>query len=120
MAFTENAIVLWGATGHSSTLTSGLPDFFSSFANAGNANTYDTALEYETQGLAGNQPLTLATRYLGSFSIAASTTSTNLTDAQGAAGLIAPIPSAARPPPRVAFQAPVSEYASTWSPAFRR
>ena len=119
MAFTENAIVLWGATGHSSTLTSGLPDFFSSFANAGNANTYDTALEYETQGLAGNQPLTLATRYLGSFTIAPSTTSTNLTDAQVAAELIAQIASGALPPPRVAFNGPVTEYYVMFPPTYR-
>src|SRR5436190_6558013 len=91
MAFTENAIVLWGATGHSSTLTSGLPDFFTRFANAGNANTYDVALEYETQGLAGNQPLTLASRYLGSFTVAPSISSTNLTDAEALAEVIAPI-----------------------------
>src|SRR5437016_14354308 len=65
MAFTENAIVLWGGTGHTNTLTSGLPGFFTSLADAGNANTYNTALEYETQGVGGtttNQPLTLASR----------------------------------------------------------
>src|SRR5256886_5481809 len=119
MAFTENAIVLWGATGHSSTLTSGLPDFFSSFANAGNANTYDTALEYETQGLAGNQPLTLATRYLGSVTIAPSTTSTNLTDGQVAAGLIAQIPRRALPPPRVAFNGPGPDSYGLFPPPYR-
>src|SRR6266576_3977085 len=119
MAFTDNAIVLWGATGHSSTLTSGLPDFFSSFANAGNANTYDTALEYETQGLAGDQPLTLATRYLGSFTIAPSTTSTNLTDAQVVAELIAQIASGALPPPRVAFNGPVTVYYVMFPPTYR-
>src|SRR2546426_6943849 len=69
MAFTENAIVLWGATGHSSTLTSGLPDFFSSFAKVGNANTYDTSLQDETLWLASNPAFTPTSRYLNSFSI---------------------------------------------------
>src|SRR3954469_19194372 len=85
MAFTENAIVLWGGTGHTNALTSGLPGFFTSLASAGNANTYNTALEYDTQGVGGttpNQPLTLASRYLGSFTINPSTSSINVTDSQ--------------------------------------
>jgi hypothetical protein len=122
MAFTENAIVLWGATGHSSTLTSGLPDFFISLASAGNANTYDTALEYRTQGQSGtstNQPLTLASRYLGSFTITPSTSTTNLTDTQVAAQLIAQIQAGALPPPRVAFGGPVTEYYVMFPPTFK-
>jgi hypothetical protein len=119
MAFTENAIVLWGTTGHSSTLTSGLPDFFSSFANAGNANTYDTALEYETLGLAGNQPLTLASRYLGSFTINPTTWSTNLSDTDVATQLAAQIGSGNLPPPRVAFGGPVTEYYVMFPPTYR-
>src|SRR6266516_2905453 len=76
-------------------------------------------LEHETQGLAGNQPLTLATRYLGSFTIAPSTTSTNLTDAQVVAELIAQIASGALPPPRVAFNGPVTEYYVMFPPTYR-
>jgi len=113
MAFTENAIVLWGGTGHTSTLTSGLPDFFTALANAGNANTYNAALEYQTQGRGGtttNQPLTIASRYLGSFTIIPSTPSTKLTNTQVATQLIAQIGAGALPPPRAAFGGPVTEY----------
>jgi PKD repeat protein len=119
MAFTENAIVLWGPTGHSSTLTSGLPGFLSSFANAGNANRYNTALEYETQGLAGNQPLTLASRYLGSFTITPSTSSTNLSDTDVATQLAAQIGSGNLPPPRLASGGPVTEYYLMFPPTYR-
>jgi hypothetical protein len=122
MAFTENAIVLWGGSGHASSLTSDLPGFFTSFADAGNANTYNAALEYGTQGLAGtttNQPLTLASRYLGSFTISPSTSSTNLSDAQVASELIAQIGAGALPPPRVAFGGPVTEYYVMFPPTYR-
>src|SRR5438309_9904101 len=122
MAFTENAIVLWGGSGHASALTSGLPAFFTSFANAGNASTYDAGLEYQTQGLGGtttNQPLTLASRYLGSFPISPSTSSTNLTDTQVAAELIAQIGAGVLPPPRVAFGGPVTEYYGMFPPTYR-
>jgi len=122
MAFTENAIVVWGGSGHASSLTSGLPGFLTSFANAGNANTYNAALEYGTQGLAGtttNQPLTLASRYLGSFTISPSTSSTNLSDAQVASELIAQIGAGALPPPRVAFGGPVTEYYVMFPPTYK-
>jgi hypothetical protein len=122
MAFTENAIVLWGGTGHASSLTSGLPGFLSAFASAGNANTYDAALEYGTKGLATtttDQPLTLASRYLGSFTISPSTSSASLTDAQVAAELVGQIGTGALPPPRVAFGGPVTEYYVMFPPTYR-
>jgi hypothetical protein len=122
MPFTENAIVLWGGTGHTSTLTSGLPDFFSAFANAGNVNTYNTALEYQTQGPGGtttNQPLTLASQYLGSFTISPSTPSTKLTDSDVAAQLTSQIAAGALPSPRVAFGGPVTEYYVMFPPTYK-
>src|SRR5207253_1744030 len=81
-----------------------------SLASAGNANAYDAALEYGTQGLGTDQPLTLASRYLGSFTISPSTSSTNLTDTQIASELAAQIGAGALPPPRAAFGGPVTEY----------
>src|SRR5437762_11833021 len=53
MPFTENATVLWGAAGHTSSLTGGLPGFLTAIAGAGNANPYNIALDYPTQGLSG-------------------------------------------------------------------
>src|SRR5438270_869428 len=107
MAFTENAIVLWGGTGHTNALTSGLPGFFTSLASTGNGNAYDAALEYGTRGLGTDQPLTLASRYLGSFTISPSTSSTNLTDTQIASELVAQIGAGA--------QATLTLAASTWT-----
>src|SRR5205085_4657680 len=81
MPFTENAIVLWGAAGHTSSLTAGLPGFLTAIAGAGNANPYNIALDYPTQGLSGttsNQPLTLASRYLGAFTITPSISATTI------------------------------------------
>src|SRR2546423_5213962 len=60
MAFTENAIVLWGGTGHTNALTSGLPRPFTPLASAGNANTYDAPLRDGAQGLGTHQPPPLA------------------------------------------------------------
>jgi PKD domain/PASTA domain/Divergent InlB B-repeat domain len=122
MPFTENAVVLWGATGHTSTLTAGLPAFLASFANAGNGNPYNIALEYGTQGQgrpATNQPLALASRYLGSLTISPSTSSTKLTDTQVAAELIAQIGAGSLPPPRAAFGGPVTEYYVMFPPNYR-
>src|SRR6266480_1698970 len=119
MAFTENAIVLWGGTGHTNALTSGLPGFFTSLASAGNSNTYDAALEYGTHGLGTDQPLTLASRYLGSFAISPSTSSTNLTDTQIASELAAQIGAGALPPPRAAFGGPVTEYYVMFPPTYK-
>ena len=106
MTFTENAVVLWGSTGHSPTLTANLPRFIASFANAGNTNPYNVALEYHTP----SQALTLASRYLGSFTIDPSTASTQLSDGDVAGELAAQIGRGALPPPRVAFGGPVTEY----------
>src|SRR2546421_173562 len=100
MAFTENAIVLWGGTGHTNALTSGLPGLFTSLASAGNGNAYDAALEYGTRGLGTDQPLTLASRYLGSFTLTPRTSSPNLIDhplrqelaAQSGSGVLPPPP----------------------------
>ena len=119
MAFTENAIVLWGGTGHTNALTSGLPGFFTSLASAGNGNAYDAALEYGTRGLGTDQPLTLASRYLGSFTISPSTSSTNLTDTQIASELVAQIGAGALPPPRAAFGGPVTEYYVMFPPTYK-
>jgi uncharacterized repeat protein (TIGR02543 family) len=113
MTFTENAVVLWGATGHSTTLTSNLPGFIAAFANAGNANPYNVALEYRTP----SQSLTLASRYLGSFTITPSTTATRLSDDQVAAELVSQIGSGALPPPRTAFGGPVTEYYVMFPPS---
>jgi hypothetical protein len=120
MPFTENAVVLWGSAGHTTSLTGGLPAFLTAFASAGNANPYNVALEYHTQGLGGtttNQPLTLASRYLGSFTIAPSITATTISDDQVAAELAAQIGAGALPPPRVAFGGPVTEYYVMFPPA---
>jgi hypothetical protein len=111
MPFTENAIVLWGTAGHTTGLTAGLPGFLTAFANASNANPYNVALEYRTQGLSGtNQPLTMGSRYLGSFTITPTIPDTDLTDSEVAAQLATQIGNGALPPPRVAFGGPVSEY----------
>ena len=114
MTFTENALVLWGSAGHSTALTANLPGFLSAFADAGNANPYDVALEYHTP----SQPLTLAGRYLGSFTIDPSTASTNLSDAAVAAELAAQIGRGALPPPRTAFGGPVTEYYVMFPPNY--
>jgi len=120
MPFTENAIVLWGAAGHTSSLTAGLPGFLTAIAGAGNANPYNIALDYPTQGLSGttsNQPLTLASRYLGAFTITPSISATTISDDQVAAELAAQIGAGALPPPRVAFGGPVTEYYVMFPPA---
>lgn len=113
MPFTENAIVLWGSTGHTTALTTALPSFLTDFANSGNGNPYNIALEYHTQGLSGsttNQPLTIGSRYLGAYTITPSTSSTNLTDAQVSAELKAQIAAGHLPAPRASFGGPVTEY----------
>jgi PKD repeat protein len=113
MTFTENAVVLWGAAGHSTTLTTNLPGFIAAFANAGNANPYNVVLEYRTP----SQPVTLASRYLGSFTITPSTAATRLSDDQVAAELVSQIGSGALPPPRTAFGGPVTEYYVMFPPS---
>jgi Divergent InlB B-repeat domain/PKD domain/PASTA domain len=121
MPFTENAIVVWGGSGHSSVLTTGLPSFLADFANAGNANPYNAALEYPTQGLSGtttNQPITMASRYLGSFTITPSTSSTHLTDLQVSAELKTQIANGSLPTPRVSFGGPVTEYYVMFPPTY--
>jgi hypothetical protein len=120
MPFTENAIVLWGAAGHTSSLTGGLPGFLTAIAGAGNANPYNIALDYPTRGLSGttsNQPLTLASRYLGAFTITPSISATIISDDQVAAELADQIGAGALPPPRVAFGGPVTEYYVMFPPA---
>ena len=114
MPFTENAIVLWGGAGHSTTLTASLPGFMAAFASAGNANPYDVALEYHTP----SEPMTIASRYLGSFTISPSTTSTDLTDGQVSAELVAEIGRGALPPPRTVFGGPVTEYYVMFPPNY--
>ena len=119
MPFTENAIVLWGSAGHTSSLTAGLPGFLAAFASTGNANPYDIALEYRTLDLGGtNQPLTLGSRYLGSFAITPTTQGTDLSDSEVAAQLVTQIGAGALPPPRVAFGGPVSEYYVMFPPSY--
>src|SRR5437016_4533015 len=66
-----------------------------------------------------NQPLALASRYLGSFSITPSTPSTKLTDSDVATQLVAQIAAGALPPPRVAFNGPVTEYYVMFPPTYR-
>jgi uncharacterized repeat protein (TIGR02543 family) len=114
MTFTENALALWGSAGHSTTLTANLPGFLKAFADAGNANPYDVALEYNTP----SQPLTLASRYLGSFTIDPGTTSTDLSDGEVAAELAAQIDRGALPPPRTAFGGPVTDYYVMFPPNY--
>jgi hypothetical protein len=114
MTFTENAIVLWGAVDHSTTLTANLPGFMAAVASAGNASPYNVALEYHTP----SQALTLASRYLGSFTISPSTTATDLTDDQVSAELAAQIGRGALPPPRTAFGGPVTEYYVMFPPNY--
>jgi PKD repeat protein len=121
MPFTENALVLWGGAGHTSSLTAGLPGFLTAFANAGNANPYNVALEYRTQGQSGtttNQPLTIASRYLGTYTITPTIPATNLSDGDVAAELAKQIAAGALPPPRVAFGGPVTEYYVMFPPAY--
>src|SRR5881275_1499528 len=120
MPFTENAIVLWSADGYTRSLAAGLPGFLTAIAGAGNANPYNLARDYPTQGLSGTtstQPFTLASRYLGAFTITPSISATTISDDQVAAELAAQIGAGALPPPRVAFGGPVTEYYVMFPPA---
>src|SRR5262249_48369398 len=121
MPFTENETVLWGASGHNATLTSNLPSFLTAFAAAGNSNPYNVALEYQTAGRGGtttNQPMTIASRYLGTETISPSTGDTTLDDSQVQDELIHQISIGALPAPRIAFGGPVTEYYVMFPPAY--
>jgi hypothetical protein len=121
MSVAENENVLWGNSGHNTTLTSNLPSFLTAFATAGNSNPYNVALEYQTAGRTGtttNQRITIASRYLGTATISPSTPSTTLDDTDVQDELIHQITIGALPAPRVAFGGPVTEYYVMFPPAY--
>src|SRR2546421_4153897 len=64
MAFTENAIVLWGGAGHTNGLTSGLPRLFPPLGSAGNAENHHAPLQDGAQGPGTHHPLDPSDRQL--------------------------------------------------------